>query len=180
MHGFLGNIQRSAFLQFGQSRFSICYLLRCETPTWRVAKMEPHEHRIEWLNDRGSQEEKALLKLKGLVLHICWADVWEKNHFLCFSFDILWLWGNTTCTDSTEGSHEKMRMKAMLGWRKRPLVQPIPAFSTGQQNRGKMLLITHVDDTSFSCLLLYARVLFFCEVNNNKNAKEYLCLGLLW
>ncbi len=27
--------------------------------------------------------------------------------------------------------------------------------------------------------LLYARVLFFCEVNNNKNAKEYLCLGLL-
>ncbi len=29
-------------------------------------------------------------------------------------------------------------------------------------------------------LMLYARVLFFCEVNNNKNAKEYLCLGLLW
>ncbi len=27
--------------------------------------------------------------------------------------------------------------------------------------------------------VLYARVLFFCEVNNN-NAKEYLCLGLLW
>ncbi len=26
---------------------------------------------------------------------------------------------------------------------------------------------------------LYARVLFFCEVNYNKNAKEYLCLGLL-
>ncbi len=30
-----------------------------------------------------------------------------------------------------------------------------------------------------SCQLLYARVLFFCEVNNNKNTKEYLCLGLL-
>ncbi len=28
-------------------------------------------------------------------------------------------------------------------------------------------------------LMLYARVLFFCEVNKNKNAKEYLCLGLL-
>ena len=27
--------------------------------------------------------------------------------------------------------------------------------------------------------MLYARVLFFCEVNNNKNAKEYLCFGLL-
>ena len=27
--------------------------------------------------------------------------------------------------------------------------------------------------------LLYLWVLFFCEVNNNKNAKEYLCLGLL-
>ena len=27
--------------------------------------------------------------------------------------------------------------------------------------------------------VLYARVLFFCEVNNKKNAKEYLCLGLL-
>ncbi len=27
--------------------------------------------------------------------------------------------------------------------------------------------------------MLYARVLFFCEVNKNKNAKEYLCLGLL-
>ncbi len=29
------------------------------------------------------------------------------------------------------------------------------------------------------CVVLYARVLFFCEVNNNKNAKEYLCLSLL-
>ena len=27
--------------------------------------------------------------------------------------------------------------------------------------------------------VLYARVLFFCEVNENKNAKEYLCHGLL-
>ena len=31
-----------------------------------------------------------------------------------------------------------------------------------------------------SNFLLYCWVLFFCEVNNNKNVKEYLCLGLLW
>ncbi len=29
------------------------------------------------------------------------------------------------------------------------------------------------------CPLLYLWVLFFCEVNKNENAKEYLCLGLL-
>ena len=41
-------------------------------------------------------------------------------------------------------------------------------------------LYTYSNIAGLFPLLLYARVLFFCEVNNNnKNAKEYLCLGLL-
>ncbi len=64
----------------------------------------------------------------------------------------------------------------LVEWCSGSVVNAAPSFASSLSFAWSCSLLRNA---RWQGILLYYWVLFFCEVNNNKNAKEYLCLGLL-